>query len=301
MTKVFLSPSNQNENRYAYGNTNEMEQCGKIAQACKAALERNGISVMVMHDYNMSTKVQKANEWGADYYIPIHTNAFNGSVMGTRMFYYSEGEKGHQLTKAIFARLAPLTPGTSENIKQHLGLYELKYPNAWTSYIEVEFHDAPEGAKWIVEHTTDIGEAIAHGVCDHLGITFKESTAVVIPPVQPTPPAAKQLYRVRKSWENSKSQIGAFSILDNAKAACDKAGSGYFVFDESGKVIYPFAPYLVKVTADELNIRAGASTSYNIVGCIKDHGVYTIVDESNGFGKLKSGKGWISLGYTQKV
>lgn len=47
-------------------------------------------------------------------------------------------------------------------------------------------------------------------------------------------------YRVRKSWADSKSQIGAFKNLDYAKAAADKA-AGYYVFDESGKAIYPEA------------------------------------------------------------
>lgn len=62
-----------------------------------------------------------------------------------------------------------------------------------------------------------------------------------------------------------------------------------------------FKPYLVKVTASALNIRKGAGTSHAIVGCIKDKGTYTIVEESNGWGKLKSGAGWISLAYTKRV
>jgi len=62
-----------------------------------------------------------------------------------------------------------------------------------------------------------------------------------------------------------------------------------------------FTSYKVKVTADVLNIRAGAGTNFKINGAIKDKGVYTIVAESNGWGKLKSGAGWISLAYTQKV
>ena len=52
-------------------------------------------------------------------------------------------------------------------------------------------------------------------------------------------PTNKSLYRVRKSWADSKSQIGAYSVLENAKKACDDAGAGYYVFDESGKTIYP--------------------------------------------------------------
>lgn len=52
----------------------------------------------------------------------------------------------------------------------------------------------------------------------------------------PSAPAAKQLYRVRKSWSDAKSQIGAFSSLENAKKACK---SRYAVFDSSGKQVYP--------------------------------------------------------------
>ena len=59
--------------------------------------------------------------------------------------------------------------------------------------------------------------------------------------------------------------------------------------------------YLVKVTANELNIRAGAGTNYNIVGSIKDKGTYTIVETKNNWGKLKSGAGWICLDYTTKT
>lgn len=65
-------------------------------------------------------------------------------------------------------------------------------------------------------------------------------------------------------------------------------------------------PYLVKVTADFLNIRQGAGTNTAKAGSITDHGVYTIVEERQGpgaakWGKLKSGAGWISLDYVKKV
>ena len=59
--------------------------------------------------------------------------------------------------------------------------------------------------------------------------------------------------------------------------------------------------YLVKVTTDALNIRAGASTGYKINGCIRDRGTYTIVETQGNWGKLKSGAGWICLDYTKKV
>ena len=57
-------------------------------------------------------------------------------------------------------------------------------------------------------------------------------------------PTTKLLYRVRKSWSDAKSQIGAFSSLDNAKKACKP---GYYVFDANGNVVYP-----TKKSVDEI-------------------------------------------------
>ena len=48
-------------------------------------------------------------------------------------------------------------------------------------------------------------------------------------------PSTKQLYRVRKSWADAKSQLGAYSSLENAKKACKV---GYSVFDSNGKAVY---------------------------------------------------------------
>lgn len=191
------------------------------------------------------------------------------------------------------------------------------------------------------------------------------------------------LYRVRKSWADAASQIGAYTSLDNAKAVCDKAGNEYEVYDDKGNAVYSkavestttsrptlkrgssgtyvtelqkllnkygfynstidgsfgsltysaviafqkkvgtiidgvvgsitwglllnytFAEYKVSITANVLNIRQGAGTGYMVVGQIKDKGVYTIVDERDGWGLLKSysekRNGWISLDYTKKV
>ena len=61
-----------------------------------------------------------------------------------------------------------------------------------------------------------------------------------------------------------------------------------------------FTPYVVKVTADVLNVRSGPGTNYGITTKVKKGEAYTIVEEKNGWGKLKSGAGWISLEYTVK-
>ena len=56
---------------------------------------------------------------------------------------------------------------------------------------------------------------------------------------EPTAPTTTgTLYRVRKSWADAKNQLGAYKVLKNAQAQVDK-NPGYYVFDESGKVVYP--------------------------------------------------------------
>ena len=206
MPKVFLSPSNQYDNRYAYGDTTEGVQCGKIAQACREALERSGVTVKLMHDESMQEKCAASNAFGADLHVPIHTNAFNGTVTGTRMFCFNSSGEGMKACKAIFARLAPVTPGTSENIRADASLYEVRVPAAPTAYIECEFHDNPTASKWIVENTGLIGETIARGICDYFGVTFKEKEQPK--PVEPEKPATDKLYRV---------QVGAFAVRENAE------------------------------------------------------------------------------------
>lgn len=116
--------------------------------------------------------------------------------------------------------------------------------------------------------------------------------------------SSQELYRVRKSWDDVKSQIGAYSDLDHAQAACI---SGYTVYNSNGKAVFTAQSetnedtYTVKVTTDALNIRAGAGTGYKVTGCIRDKGTYTITDTSGDWGKLKSGAGWICLKYTKRV
>ena len=118
-------------------------------------------------------------------------------------------------------------------------------------------------------------------------------------------------YRVRKSWQNAASQKGAFHDLTYAKQCADQ-NPGYFVFDPEGKAVYPVTqtasvPYAVRVSINDLNIRKGPGTNYAKTGYYTGKGVFTIVAESagigstKGWGKLKSGAGWVALDYCTRI
>lgn len=90
-----------------------------------------------------------------------------------------------------------------------------------------------------------------------------------------------------------------------------RAGYGQTYFDKYAKAATPtqsttVVPFLVRVSISDLNIRKGPGTNYARTQYIPK-GVYTIVATSSGkgstagWGKLKSGAGWISLDYTSKL
>ena len=132
-------------------------------------------------------------------------------------------------------------------------------------------------------------------------------------PVETEQPKA-QIYRVRKTWADAKSQVGAYKVLANAKISAD-AHPGYSVFDADGNVVYPVeqtadtpaVPFRVWVKVADLNIRKGPGTNYDATGRFTGKGVFTIVavqqgeGSAAGWGRLKSGAGWISLDYATKI
>lgn len=129
-------------------------------------------------------------------------------------------------------------------------------------------------------------------------------------------------YRVRKNWKDAASQLGAYTVLDNAKAMAEKH-EGYTVYDWNANAGYGAevdvesdsdiefsnvdCPFMVKVDIDDLNIRKSAGTNTAKTGKYTGKGVFTIMEvregkgSDKGWGRLKSGVGWISLDYCQRV
>lgn len=163
------------------------------------------------------------------------------------------------------------------------------------------------------------------------------STVSAVTVVKPSPPASATgdiaagakltlknvaLYASSAATAKANTKTGIFYIwstevvnnrirITNSTSNVGKAGqvTGWISYTDAKNSVgstSPFKPYMVRVTADVLNIRKGAGTNYGTNGSIKDKGVYTIVAESSGagankWGKLKSGAGWISLDYCKKV
>ena len=194
--KIYLSPSAQPANNYAAGDTNEQAQCNRIAEAAKSALERCGFAVRKAPEgQGYKDSVDESNAWGADLHIPIHTNAGGGA--GTVVFVHRGTAAQMQYAKPIYDEVQAASPGTTDyGVRVNSGLYELGYTTATAVYVECEFHDRADLAAWIIEHTTELGEAIARGVCKGAGVTYIAPDAEPSPEPMPEPePSEAELAR----------------------------------------------------------------------------------------------------------
>ena len=177
MPKIFLSPSSQEWNRYATTHPNTEEAvCNKIADLTETILKEHGFLVMQNDPSGTPTDhTRKSNAYAPDLHVPIHTNA--GGSQGCEIFVYNPKNLTSKNTKAashIYKYVSQLTPGADRGIKQNQSFYEIKNTTAPCVYCELEFHDNPTSARWIIDHMHALAEAIAHGICDAFNVPFRQ-------------------------------------------------------------------------------------------------------------------------------
>lgn len=103
--------------------------------------------------------------------------------------------------------------------------------------------------------------------------------------------------KVQNGWGHLKSNAGWIYLENSSYVTIGKTVAG----SNSNASSITSSTFLVKVTADVLNIRKGPGTNYGINGSITNKGTYTIVQTQGNWGKLKSKAGWICLDYTKRI
>lgn len=102
-------------------------------------------------------------------------------------------------------------------------------------------------------------------------------------------------------WGYGCSPEGFAHFIKDVKNYVDGVEEQPKVVDRSGEKDVP--NYKVKVITDTLNVRYGASTSYDKISTLKKGDVVTITHEKDGWGLIQGAKGWISLNnkYVKKI
>lgn len=124
--------------------------------------------------------------------------------------------------------------------------------------LEHSFHTNTRATTWLLDNDNlrKMAKAEAAVLAEHYGVNKKEE-----PEQEQTPAAKVAWYRMRKSWADSKSQVGAYREKDNAVKACP---AGYAVYDDNGAEVYRNAAervYVVNVgdTLGKISKRYGTS------------------------------------------
>ena len=180
---VYLSPSNQTGHGYPYGGTNECEQCNRIAHFAEQALSRCGFTVRkAPMGQGLRSSIQESNSWEADLHLCIHTNTGGGA--GTAVFIRTLSPNGLAVASPIYRQVQGITPGEHEyGIQENPSLVELHCVKAPAVFLECEFHDREDLAKWIVEHAQQLGEAICRGVCDAFAQPYIAPSSLPVFPI----------------------------------------------------------------------------------------------------------------------
>lgn len=178
--KIYLSPSTQENNIGAGSYGTEEKRCNQIADVVEFILESHGVLVYRNKPTMTLTQlVNDSNSKNADIHFAIHTNALNQKARGCEVFCHRKGGEGEKLAKAVYSFVSGITPTTDRGVKEGYNfygkgkhMYEPCYTKIPAALIEIDFHDNPESAKWIIENIEKIGAAIAKGILNYFGIKY---------------------------------------------------------------------------------------------------------------------------------
>ena len=99
-------------------------------------------------------------------------------------------------------------------------------------------------------------------------------------------------YRVRRSWEDKKSQVGAYRILANAKAAADR-NPGTYVFSNGGIAIYPSKDRTSDAAVYRIHTVVKGDTLWDLAGkYLGDGSRYPEIKALNGLSSDVIRPGW---------
>lgn len=214
MSSVFLAPSFQDHNIGAGNYGTEELRMNQVADVVQEILKYNGIKV-VRNDpaKDLYGNIALSNASGCDIHLALHSNAGGGgTAKGTIAFCWPGGTPSEKLAKYVYSRIEKLTPWVDRGIQDGSKLAEIRDTKLTSALFEIDFHDNPESALWIIQNIKDIGTAIALGGCDYFGIAGKV-------PGAPSPADTKdaQIADLQKQVQTLTAQVN--EIKSNAKAA----------------------------------------------------------------------------------
>ena len=179
MAKVFINPGHdelslQGTYDYDCGACNEEmglyenEICAAVGALVVDYLTAAGCECNLLQSESLSGICAAANEWGADYFVSIHCNAYNGIANGTETLTYPSDIEGYNLAECIQNQIVDTFDTTDRGLKARTDLAVLNGTDMPAVLVEMAFIDNPDDAVLLRDRQDDFARAIARGVTDYL-------------------------------------------------------------------------------------------------------------------------------------
>lgn len=257
---------------------------------------------------SLSARSSMENRGVYNYFVSIHRNAVGAEVAkGVETHIYGKGGAAEKLAIKVNANLVGVG-FVNRNVKVsnfHV-LRETKCPSI---LIECGFIDHTSDNNLFDSKFEQIAQAIAKGCLAQVGKSLAASNSSSSSNTSSSSFKVGDKVVVSKSATHYATGQSMASFVKGSTYTVQEVKSDRCLLSDIVSWVYnkdlslvggTSTSYTVKITADVLNVRTGPGTGYAVATTVKQNEVYTIVEEKNGWGKLKSGAGWISLDYVKK-
>lgn len=262
-------------------------------------------------DTALTTRVSKCNGYNPDLFVSIHHNAGGGT--GVEVYWHSQGTSEDKKIAGIVApKLAASTGMKNRGVKQ--AAFTILTCKATAILVEGGFMDTKADYDIITsnEGQQQYAVAVAESIIEYLSLkkkatmsstntTSSTSTAVKVGDKVKVKTTATHYATGQSIASFVKGSTYEVTKVDGNKLLLSTINSYVWDYDvdkvstSTTSTTTSSSSFLVEIICDALNIRQKADFNSKVVGTAKKGEVFTIVEESNGLGKLKSGAGYISL------
>lgn len=237
--RIYLSPSEHGvgQNKCRHSKCYEDKHTRPIAEACEKYLKLSGVEVKVAKvGTSMSVRCAESDDFKADLHVPIHTNAFSDKSVRRLVFMCirTDGEY-KKIFECVKNRMKDSYKGDVKLTKR-TDLFEINVPKAKTFYCELGFHTNQYDCDNFIHNADARGKELAHGLCDYLGVTFKdkkeEPKKEETKPTTKTEPVAKTNVKVVSEdgvWGKDTTKytqkllkVSVDSIISGQRTSCKK-------------------------------------------------------------------------------
>lgn len=182
MAKIYLDPGHGGSDSGAtYKGRREADDVLKMSLAVGKKLEDAGVEVKYSRttdkDKLLNDRTKESNNWGADYYLSIHRNSFDGNATGDEIWVISSATDNTKAkAQKILSRLCSADMLANRGVKNGAPSYSdfavNKYTNCASALLEMGFITSEKDNEALDSYFNEISTAIAKSLCEIVGVTY---------------------------------------------------------------------------------------------------------------------------------